>query len=619
MSLALERVNPVTLHDPRVVQQDRIFPVLKGGQEVLYKQFISTSVSSSTCTFHCPPPSSHVYVDRRVHLQMPVRLKITANVAGAAGSTLFAGSGGTGYLVQPQLCQLRSFPVQRAMETILMTINNQAMSVNIGDIISALEHCNMSSKLKAIDFSKCAAYPCGMSQNFADFAAANGTLIRSPLSTNDTVPSQGISKGAPFVVVTNTQCTLGAVPAGGIVIDFVSTEPLFLSPLYWGDCECDDSAFFGVTGMDFTFNFVGNAGNRMIAIDGVTSGAWTTEATARSSSVTIQYGFNQVAWTGLSSAAFSYSQNQPTLFFQYITPQLVDRGSAMQKVLNYPLSVVQRYPVDYMSMSALAYNAAPNATESATAQPMNSVNVQLNSIPTRLHIFARAQNQALQLNPFYTDSFLRLAQGGSPLNLQWGNRSGLLASASIQQLYDISVRSGCTLSYADWAGLGQASGALTSATWASNVPGGHYYGTGSIMVIDPIDLGLDSVDAPGKLEQITLQINASYQNVSNAPIVPTFYVVAISAGLFTLFNGQASSLIGVLNSNDILNSHKNTEAQLHNYQQARNLYGGNFLSDLKQNLSGLKKKAKAMPMDAAGAGISGAARVSRTALKDRLC
>ena len=612
MSLALERVNPVTVHDPRVVQQDRIFPVLKGGQEVLYKQFISTSVSSSTCTFHCPPPSSHVYVDRRIHLQMPVRLKITANVAGAAGGTL-----GNVFNVQPQLFQLRSFPVQRAMETILMTINNQAMSVNIGDILSALEHCNMSSKLKAIDFSKCATYPCAMSQNFQDLAVTNGSsLVRNPLSTNDTVPSLGISKGAPYTVVVNTVNATAAVAAAGVVIDFVSTEPLFLSPLYWGDCDCDDSAFFGVTGMDFTFNFVGNAGNRMIAIDGVSTGAWGTEAQARSSTMTITYGFNQTAWTGISAAPFSYGTVQPTLFFQYITPQLVDRGSAMQKVLNYPLSVVQRYPVDYASMAALGFSGG---LEVATAQQMNSVNVQLNSIPTRLYIFARAQNQALQLNPFYTDSFLRLAQGGTPLNLQWGNRSGLLASASIQQLYDISVRSGCTLSYADWAGLGQASSINTSATFASNAPGGHYYGTGSVMVIDPIDLGLDSVDAPGKLEQITLQINASYQNVSAAALVPTFYVVAISAGLFTLFNGQASSLIGVLNSNDILNSHKNTEAQLHNYQHARNLYGGNFLSDLKGNLAHLKKKAKTVAMDAAGAGISGAARVSRTALKDRLC
>ena len=36
-----------------------------------------------------------------------------------------------------------------------------------------------------------------------------------------------------------------------------------------------------------------------------------------------------------------------------------------------------------------------------------------------------------------------------------------------------------------------------------------------------------------------LQVQVDYENVSDAAITPTLYVVAISQGLFTLYNGQA--------------------------------------------------------------------------------
>lgn len=631
MSLALQSVTPITVHDPKVVQQDRIYPVLKGGQEVLYKQFVSTNVASTSVGFHCPPPSSHVYVDRCVHLRMPCRLKITAN-------TLTGQNLQNVVMLQPGCFSLRSFPIQRAMETVLMTINTQSMSVNIGDVISAFEHFNISSKAKAIDKSKCATYPCGMSQNFKDLvpgavstAAATGAVqsgVRSPLSQNDSAPSQGISKGAPFCIVLNPANSNNLIDAGGVIIDFVSTEALWLSPLYFGDACENDAAFFGVTGMDFTFNFVGNAANRMIAIDGVSNGAWivnggaTPEQNARSSTMTIQWAFNSSGWNGLSTLAFSYgSTAQPTLLFQYITPQLVDRGSAMQKVLNYPMYTVVRYPVDQTSVAALGFSTTNgNLTESYTTQLYSSTNVQLNTIPSKLYVFARQQNQGLQLNPYSPDSFMRLHPG--TFNIQWGSRAGLLASASIEQLYDISVNAGCTLSFADWAGIGQASSWLgvklagTTNGWGQVVINGQYYGTGTVFALDPVDLGLDSVDAPGKLEQITLQINGGYDNVANCSFTPTFYVVAISPGLFTLFNGQASMLIGVLNSNDILNSHKNSESEFHSYKDTKNIYGGNFLTDLKSDLKHLRKKVPQASMS--GAGLSGGVQVSRTALKDRL-
>ena len=545
MSLALERVVPITVHDPRVIQQERIFPVLKGAEQVLYKQWGTTSVSDSSMTFQAPPPSAALYVDRKVHLKVPVRIYI------ASASTKFNNA------VYPAVAgeiALRSFPIQKALENIQMTINNQSMSINIGDILSALEHFNMSAHLKAVDYSKCASYPSSFCQSYSDLALNSS---RHPLGINSSSHGCDVPKNQMFAVPVNTVTTSGGADASswgtlGLVVDLVSCERVLV----------------------LTSSIALTADSR----------------------------------TTLSAQAWSYPEDTtPQLFFQYLTPQLVDRGVSSNKVLNYPYYNVERYP-------STSGSAAARSGVTLTDLTMNSTNVQLNSIPTKLYVFARQPNSDMQLNPFNPDSFLRLKS----INIQWGNRSGLLASASRQQLYDISCRAGCTLSWVDWSGDHICSG-TAGATFGAVGSTGNYRGAGSIMAIDPLDLGLDSIDAPGKLDQITLQVNCVFNNISLYTCTPTMYVVAVSAGVFTLYNGQASSLIGILNSNDILNSHQQTAGKMLNYFDAKAVYGGGFLSDLRNDLSKMKRGKKEGAGACAGAGaVSGAARVSRVALRDRL-
>jgi len=577
MSLAIQRVQPVTVHDPRILQQERIFPVLKGGEQVLYKIYTTTSISSSSVTFHCPPPSSNLYVDRRIHLRMPVRVTIPAIASGVNDGV---------YVLAQNKFAIRSFPLQKAMETIQMTLNNQSMSINIGDMISALECYNTCNKLRAIDYSKCASYPVNQAQSFYQILSSERSGMTNPGSVQAGMPG----KGCPWKLYSSSNAITAGNDTEVQYVDFVSCEPLFLSPLYWGADSGNDAGFYGLKTMDFTFNFNGNSANRMIAIDAV--GLYSTDdEAARALTLACSVDFQP--------ASFSWSESVPALLFQYITPQLVDRGNAMQQVLNYPYFNIERYPTDETTI-------VKNLGNSIT---INSTNVQLNSIPTKLYVFCRANNTQMQKNPYAPDAFYRLSQSaGSALTLQWGNRSGLLASASKQQLYDICVRAGCTLSYADWSGVAQQSAIVAAAgqLTASTV----FYGTGSVIAIDPIDLGLDSISAPGKLDQITLQVSATWENPSKVTSNCTMYVVAVSAGIFTLFNGQASCLIGVLNSTDILNSHAQSESKMLNYFDTKEIYGGGFLNDLKSNLRHLRSKKVAA--------VEGGSRVSRQTLASRL-
>jgi hypothetical protein len=518
---------------------------------------------------------------------------------------------------------IRPFPVQKALSTIQMTINNQAMTIQIGDLLSALELFNIGREMKAIQWSKCATYPTSLCQNFLDLQGS----ARSPLSPASSVSDQNIPKSTSFIVTSSNAAVSGNATAVQYV-DCVSTESIYLSPLFYGDYRENDSGFYGVKTMDFIFNFSNGCANRMMAIDGSllysTNGSTATttaDALARATTLNSQVTFGP--FTGSTpGGAFSYTESTPSLLFQYITPQLVDRGNPMQQVLNYPYVGIERYPTDYGSTVSAVSAGLPVGGNFQ----INSTNVQLNSVPTKIYVFARLNNTQLLSNPYSPDSFLRLES----MNLQWGGRSGLLSSASIQQLYDISVRAGCTQTFNDWAGRLQANAnvnglGLSTVGVQTGLVTQQYYGSGSVMAIDPIDLGLDSIEAPGKLEMITLQINANWSWLSTfAPSgnVITMYVVAVSAGVFTLFNGQASSLIGVLNSSDILNSHAQSEHKMLDYFETKQTYGGGFLSDLKHNLRHLKsKQSKATGgsgMATAGAASNGGARVHRATLAERL-
>lgn len=550
MSLALEKLVPVTVYDPRVIPQDNVYPVLKGGSDILYKQFTTTSISQSSINFSCPPPSQEIYVDRRVHLVLPVRLTLTAT-----------GLNVTDTLINPDQFCLRSFPAQKALDTINMTINNQSMSINISDTLSAMEHFNIDRKLKAVDYSKCPTYGACQSQAFSDLFGAN----RSPMALYGTGQDDLAPQAFPFTVVSQTNDAAGpGISTATATIDFVTTEPLFLSPLYWGGFDRDASAFLGVRTFDMTLNFLNQGGNRMIAVDNVSAGvplaatSWTSQ---------MQFG-------NFTGTPFSYSDNQPLLLFQYLTPSLEDKSvDRRNQLMNYPYFNIERFPTDLPAVGANAQGSA------------SSNNIQLNSIPSKMYVFVRKRNNDLYADPFSADTFLQM----NSVSIQWGNKNGVLASASQKQLFDLACKNGCQMSFQAWSGqkLNRPAVAVLGAGVGFGSVAQQYSGTGSILALDPLDLGLDDLDAPGKLKQLMVQVTVNYTNVSNATITPTLYFVAVSQGIFTIYNGQASCLVGVLTSENILNSIQQTGHAMLTYADVRLINGGNFLSSIKSGLSNI--------------------------------
>lgn len=527
MSLSFEKLEPVCVRDPRTqINAKREYAVLKSGSQSTWKQYSTTAISNTSLQFSVPPPSGGIITDRKVLMTVPVRLTMTGTST-AAGQTLLR----SGFDAP------RAYGLSSSIETLQSTINNQSVSINLADIIQPLLRFNTDEDLKTKDYSVTPTYM-DQSQSYANLVGTN----RNPLAGYDdagdgTVMPRG---GFPFIVVANPVST-GAGQLLTAVVDIQFCEYIYLSPYYWGKgiSEC---GFYNVTAMDFNITFLSQAGNRF----------WShSSALGGLPIASVSYAFAG------PFGPTSFLNNSPFLLFNYITPQETQVLSPNQ-VITYPYFDVQRYPTDQAALAA-----------GASAQ-MVSNNIQLNSIPRRLYIYARMRNQDLFSSPENTDTFLSIEN----ISIQFQNKNGLLASASKQQLYEMSVQNHCNLSWTEWSG---------GPSYPSSGNFAGPFGTvGSVLCLEfATQIGLDSLDAPGKLAQSMLQVTALCKNTSAVTINPTLYIVTVLEGTFTIEGlGRSSTNIGVISSQDVLNCAP--EDRMHiNYNAVQKVNGGNFLSGLQ--------------------------------------
>lgn len=525
MSLSYQRLQPVLVKDPiTILNNQREYAVLKSGSQTTYKQFSTTSVSTSSIQFTCPPPSGGIIVDRKVWFLLPVRLTLT-------------GTPPVGQpLLNPGTDAPRAYPISSSIDTMQVTVNNQSVSINMADIVQAMMRYNNDEELGTKDFSMTPTYQ-DQSQAYSQLFNANN----NPLGFyGDMLDKSMMPRGGfPYTIVSNP---VGAGVAVNAVVDMVLCEPLFLSPFYWG-CK-NESGFYNVNTMDFNFTFLGNPGNRMWSHDAVS--APTTSITSTS-----------VQFNGFTN--FSYTDLQPVLLFKYITP-LETEKLPFNMPITYPYFDIQRYPTD--NNNSIGFFPDPTSTYS-----FSSNNIQLNSIPRRMYIYVREKNSNLYATTHNPDTYFAIEN----LSIQFENKNGLLSSANKRQLYQMCVKNHCNMSWTQWSGY---------RVYTNNSFGSVYGTVGSVVCIEfATDIGLSDIEAPGKLGQYMLQVQGTAINYSNRAIVPTLYIVVVSEGTFTIEGlGKASTNIGVITSQDIMDAQSSPWVD---YNDVQDVNGGNFLSGLK--------------------------------------
>ncbi len=424
----------------------------------------------------------------------------------------FAGTTSGNNLLQTGFDAPRAFPLASSINTTQVTINNTSISLNTSDVVKPLLRYNSDYAIKNQKYSM-TPY---MMDNYQKYSSATNTP-RNPLGDAADNQYQMARGGFNYTIVSNT--TTDAI------VDLVVTENLYLSPFLFG--HDDNRGFIGVQNMDFIFNFVSSLGSRI----------WCHSDDAPT----------------LTFSIASVAVQSASLLFKYITPK---QGVPVPRHAIYPYYAVQRYP------TIAGSSMAPNSTLQIATQ-----NIQLQSIPHRIYLFARRQDADRTVST--TDTYLALES----LNVNWNNESGLLSSASQQDLYKIAVRNGLSdMSFPQWAGI------ENRMIGTSNQLHGQ---TGSVMCLQMgTDIALRYNEAPGLLNTYQLQINATFKNINQVDtFIPVFFIVVVSEGIFEIKDNQAISRIGVLDRNDIMQARQIGKPL---FKQIGRSYGagGNFLESI---------------------------------------
>jgi hypothetical protein len=179
-----------------------------------------------------------------------------------------------------------------------------------------------------------------------------------------------------------------------------------------------------------------------------------------------------------------------------------------------------------------------------TAKPFSSQSLSLNVVPDKLVLFLR--NRAdLQSKRCVPDRFLTIEN----ISINFNNSSGILSTAQLNQLFQISAENGLAVSFPEFAG--QASGApLTNGIPAlvglCGAPVVLTMGKDVQLVQDYI--------AAGAIGNFNLQITGTASNQGTVDIVDTveLVIIAINSGILVIEQGVSSVYTGILTKEDVL-------------------------------------------------------------------
>jgi len=535
----------VLVKDDRLNVTDAVsYAVHKGGQNMTSAQFNAISQSASSVTFNIQVPSEQTLIDRRVLWRSTVLLKLTC-----VGNAQNEHQMPINYGVTDSLS---AFPLHQLASVMTATINNNSVSVNIRDCLPAMLRFNDRRELQRYN-----GYTPVMPDLTAQYSDAVGALL-NPLGNwansadNDLYPRgafslDGISVGADGLTSLPSPLVPPVANQDGITqyiyVQFTVAEPLLISPFIFCDPKANNQAFYGVQNMNFVFN-IGDA-----------SRVW------RSALNTAPAGSSPLGLTYVSSASVvKFSDSQ--LIFNFLTPHPSDLLPARNAVPYYEL------PRFITSNLTQISGWTPSTTSLAPAETqVKTSSLQLNQIPDKLIIQVR--NPLASTAWGQPDAFLVI----KGVSINFNNQSGILASATQQDLYRYSVENGSNQSWQEFSGVANVQDPASGC--GKKIPM-----SGSLLILEfgkDIQLTEDYYSA-GSLGNFNLQVNLTVANQFPYAISPEIVMITMNSGLFVNERGTSSTYTGILTKQDVLEA----SAQQPMFQSSvKRLVGGGFLDSLK--------------------------------------
>jgi hypothetical protein len=480
----------------------REFIVLSGLENITYRQSTTQNQSTQSATVTYRVPNKYTVIDRHWYIRATWRVVATALAAG-------------GNLDQSLVSGPAAYPTNRVLDQLSVNIDEVNFNSQPSRYWQALQryYNAMGNNCDQGKFySTCPSMP---DQYIAYNDWTTFGSARNPLAEYGENSAGPTRRSIATNVAVNTATDLD--------VSFTSTEPLFISPLLFGESSYNKSGLTGARNINITFTF--SNVERVWSNDPVIKPYTSITVTLQNLEVLIRYGDLKL--------------------------------SEAEKIQN-SLGQLHNIDWDYSGINAYQQNIA--AVPAGVPTQITSGNIQLNGIPSRLYIYA--QRPLANINNTTPDSFCRI----TALTIQWNSRNGILSTATEQDLYVMSVRNGLTMSFAQWSRF-----------------------CGSVCCVDIAkDLGLNSIQAPGVIQDNQLQVFATVTNLYGAPSDIVLYVTTTTPGVFSLRNGAFYQQIGVLSPENVLNApykHDSLEGLI----DTDNPFGGSLKSFFKGIGQKLKK------------------------------
>lgn len=646
----------ILVKDDRLEVVDNIkYAVIKGGQNVTAAQYAAISYTDSQIVFNIQVPSEQTLIDRRVMLEADICLQVTstqyvwtATPTGPAtwsAVTTTAPAGGCGY---GQSASLAPYPLHQAMTVASATINNNTVSVNIRDVLPAIQ--------RLLDERELSSYN-GMSANYTDplFSYTDGIQsLNNPLAGQYTSSDPDFNNRGTIALVNYTQTAATIANTTVENFTFHISEPLMISPFIYSNPKCNNQAFYGIQNMNVVLN-IGNLNRVFRGLQGVQGligsdsgnlvaqtaviGNWYNANTKFPSPAGI-FTANGVGVTGANGrslpsilsvrpgiygdgtgTATSLFPTAPYLRFMFLTPHPSDLMPARNIVPFYELPrYITSNPMSAELVVAPPVNAGGNSVvpRLASARGGNvcvSQTLQLNQIPDKLIIFVQKTSGSKSYGD--SDCYLPIRS----ININFNNNSGILASAKCEDLYRMSKDNGSNQNWPQWLGVSNSlvsTAAINGAADGATLPSGLLQqGTvagvalqpmvskfkalptcGSLLVLEfghDIQL-VEDFFAPGSLGNFNIQVQLTCESQYNVPVGGSnstqleMVMITMNSGVFVCERGTSSTYTGILTRADVLEA---SQQDAYTRSDVQRMVGGSFHDLLKSGVTKLAPLLKA--------------------------
>lgn len=586
----------VLIEDARIadITSTEVFGVQSSASQSTYQQFQAVSTSNSSIVFNVQIPSENIVIDR--HLLMSSQLAFELNLGGGVYGVPL---GDQAFQYGLTDC-LQAFPLNSLFTTTQTTINNVSVSTNLQDVLPMLMRMNdkrmlsrynsMTPSLPDSAYGEYKSAPGSNNNPLAGYSNASYDEDFEPRGAYH-LDSIQIDRYVSGVFTDNSPISTSATTnTWKIFIKVTVTEPfLALSPFV--NCEPENSAgLVGVNNMSMVLN-VDNSCRRLFST--------ANNAISGGNSLVGYISSIALGWAdapnGGASQPIGFSNTRLLFNFLSLQPEQYAKISTKNVV---PFTDYPRYLTTFSSGTTIA----PGATQVLTSQ-----SIQLNQIPDLILITARVPMSSQNWN--YTSSFLTI----NNISVNFNNASGLLASATQQDLYNLSFANGSAQSFYEFRGFadnaqlppvaGQG-GTLTVPT------------TGSLLVLNPVyNFSLPSYLSSSSLGQYQFQFNLTVTNQYDFSIAqPEICIITMNSGLFATQQGTSQIFTGILTKEQVLRTKEQNPVPHLASNEYKRMVGGKLINrgmgSLKKMipklLSGIAMSGSGMSAGgASGGGLSG--------------